>query len=145
MGPPDDSSTSHNQDTEDDGGLSARISALSLGDEDEEEGGASLPRRVYLVQWDTAVDVRAGAAASAAAEGARDASTTSASARHDDDGDPWATVGGLERAIQEVVGCVEQVRPSCVLVHAHGRPSAAHSSTTPTRHWRRPRSSRNTG
>lgn len=85
---------------EDDGGLSARVSALSLGEE-EDEGARSLPRRLYLVQRDTAVDVRAGAAGASAAEN----STIAAGGR---DEDPWATVGGLERAIQEVVGCVEQ-------------------------------------
>lgn len=85
---------------EDDGGLSARVSALSLGEEGEEKA-RSLPRRLYLVQRDTAVDVRAGAAAASAAE-----NSIIAAGGHDDD--PWATVGGLERAVQEVVGCVEQ-------------------------------------
>lgn len=95
----------HEQDAEEDGGLSARVSALSLGEEEEREGegaGASLPRRLYLVQQETTVDVRAGASASFV-EASGGSGITAAGGD-----DPWATVGGLERVIQEVVGCVEQ-------------------------------------
>ena len=104
----EDGSSSSTEPADDgEGLLGAKLSGLSL-EEERAVPLSSLPPRLFLVQRATEV----GTASAEALEGSKQEE------EEGEEEDPWAGVGGLGGAIQEVLGCVAQASTQRLRIEA---------------------------